>query len=289
VSKSELKLLEGADRYVEHLVSAGAVPHYVRKGARGWLKGFGVYYDLYRSYVEPCLDSAGVVGQDRSFWVAWSYKLFKKIEGAPTMAVLPAERYIEYLRAATREALKLARVVNAQVAECISRELDIIAPARAERAGERKYETSQDTVEELETLFDRSAWEKVRPILLADSYSPHGKVVKGVTKFLARNPNIDLVALKAMAGHAHRWGRHAAVMRVVSSVLNKYSDRAPMHYRVKYYAFANEVAKLIFGRKGNLETINTIKAKYLARGADEEILNNILATVLQFGRLGLVV
>jgi len=136
---------------------------------------------------------------------------------------------------------------------------------------------------ELEALFDRSAWEKVRPLLLAGYASPHGKVIKGVTKFLARNPNVDLIALKAMAGHAHRWGRHAAVMRVVSSILNKYPDRAPMHYRVKYYAFANEVAKLIFGRKGSVETINAVKAKYLARGADEEILNTILVAVLQLG------
>jgi len=137
---SALKLFEGMTRYVEHLVSVGAVPHYVMKGARGWLKGFGVYYDLYRSYVEPCLDAAGIVGQDRSFWVAWSYKLFKKIEGAPTMSVLPTDRYVDYFTSVARDALELARAVNVQVAECVSRELGLVAPVRVERAGERGVE-----------------------------------------------------------------------------------------------------------------------------------------------------
>ena len=135
--------------------------------------------------------------------------------------------------------------------------------------------------EDLEKLFVKESWEKIRPLYLALHATPHGKVAKGVAKFLAKNPVVDIIALKAVMGHAARGGLHFDIMRRVNAVLDKYPDKVPLHYRVKYLAFANEVASVILGRKGVIASIPAIKSKYVARGADPEILDEILSAVLR--------
>jgi len=136
-------------------------------------------------------------------------------------------------------------------------------------------------IEDLEKLFVRESWDRLRPLFLAMYASPHGRLAKGVAKFLARSPVVDIIALKAVIGHAGRGGLHFNIMRRVNAVLDKYPDRVPLHYRVKYLAFANEVASVVFGRKGKLSTIPAIRSKYVARGADPEILDEIVSAVLR--------
>ena len=133
---TQLKLYRGAVRYTEHLVSAGAVPHYVIRGATGWIRKFGEYMVLYDSYVKPCLDANGVVAQDRAFWTAWSYKLFKALISSPTALSLPRDVLVSYVGGVMQEALRVAERVNPNVANCIGETLGVIAPSPVGEGGE---------------------------------------------------------------------------------------------------------------------------------------------------------
>jgi len=98
--KTYLVAVRGSRNYMEHLVSVGANPHYAFKGAISWSTNWSPYLDFYNSVVAPCLDQLGVVGQDRTFWVAWSYRFMKTVLGGVTTTALPhadVARYVTFV------------------------------------------------------------------------------------------------------------------------------------------------------------------------------------------------
>jgi hypothetical protein len=135
-------------------------------------------------------------------------------------------------------------------------------------------------LKEFEVLFNKEAWEKVRPILLAGGDYPSGRVAKGVTKFLSHNPNVDIIAYRAVTGHASGWGKYAKVITVTKNVLAKYRRSAPAHYQVKYIAFALELARILSTKKFAMDTVEALFEKYRLRGAKDEILRAVAVSVL---------
>jgi hypothetical protein len=135
-------------------------------------------------------------------------------------------------------------------------------------------------VKEYEGLFNKEAWEKVRPILLAGGDYPSGKVAKGVAKFLSNNPNVDIIAYRAVTGHGAGWGKYQKTITVAKNVLSRYRRSAPGHYQVKYIAFALELTRLLTSKKFTLGDVNALMTKYSVRGASEEILRAVAVAVL---------
>jgi hypothetical protein len=135
-------------------------------------------------------------------------------------------------------------------------------------------------MKEYEGLFNKEAWEKVRPILLAVGDHPSGKVAKGMAKFLSYNPNVDIIAYRAVTGHGAGWGKYAKTITVVKNVLSRYRRSAPAHYQVKYISFALELTRLLTSKKFALGDVEALFEKYKVRGAKEEILNAVAVAVL---------
>ena len=135
-------------------------------------------------------------------------------------------------------------------------------------------------MKEFEGLFNREAWEKVRPILLAGGDYPSGKVAKGMAKFLSNNPNVDIIAYRAVTGHGAGWGKYAKTIAVAKNVLSRYRRSAPAHYQVKYIAFALELTRLLTSKKFTLGDVEALVTKYRVRGASEEILRAVAVAVL---------
>jgi hypothetical protein len=135
-------------------------------------------------------------------------------------------------------------------------------------------------IKEFEVLYNKEAWEKVRPILLAVGDYPSGKVAKGVAKFLSHNPNVDIIAYRAVMGHGAGFGKYMKVITIAKNVLVRYRRSAPAHYQVKYIAFALELAKLLSTKKFAMDTIEALVMKYVKRGAKEEILRAVAVAVL---------
>jgi hypothetical protein len=135
-------------------------------------------------------------------------------------------------------------------------------------------------IKEFEVLFNKEAWEKVRPILLAGGDYPSGRVAKGIAKFLSHNPNVDIIAYRAVTGHGAGWGKYAKVITVAKNVLARYRRSAPAHYQVKYIAFALELAKLLSTKKFAMDTVEALFEKYRTRGANDEILRAVAVAVL---------
>jgi hypothetical protein len=133
---------------------------------------------------------------------------------------------------------------------------------------------------EYEGLFNKEAWEKVRPILLAGGDYPSGKVAKGVAKFLSNNPNVDIIAYRAVTGHGAGWGKYQRTIAVAKNVLARYRRSAPGHYQVKYISFALELTRLLTSKKFTLGDVEALVTKYKVRGAKEEILNAVAVAVL---------
>jgi hypothetical protein len=135
-------------------------------------------------------------------------------------------------------------------------------------------------IKEYEGLFNKEAWEKVRPILLtADAY-PSGRVAKGIAKFLSNSPNVDIFAYKAVLGHGAGWGKYAKTIAVAKNVLARYRSSAPAHYQVKYISFALELTKLLTSKKFTIGDIESLVEKYRARGARDEILSAVAVAVV---------
>jgi hypothetical protein len=88
VGKAYVVAVRGSRNYYEHLVSVGANPYYAFKGGVSWSANWSPFPDFYYGAVAPCLDKYGVVGQDRTFWVAWSYRLMKVVTGGVTATSL---------------------------------------------------------------------------------------------------------------------------------------------------------------------------------------------------------
>jgi hypothetical protein len=99
VGKAYIVAVRGSRNYYEHLVSVGANPQYAFKGGVSWTTNWSPYSDFYYGAVAPCLDAHGVVAQDRTFWVAWSYRLMKLVLGGVTMSSLPPQRMLPYVTA----------------------------------------------------------------------------------------------------------------------------------------------------------------------------------------------
>jgi hypothetical protein len=99
VGKAYIVAVRGSRNYYEHLVSVGANPHYAFKGAVSWTTNWSPYNDFYYGVVAPCLDEHGVMGQDRTFWVAWSYHLMKTILGGVTTASMPPQEMQRFINA----------------------------------------------------------------------------------------------------------------------------------------------------------------------------------------------
>jgi hypothetical protein len=135
-------------------------------------------------------------------------------------------------------------------------------------------------VKEYEGLFNKEAWEKVRPILLmADAY-PSGRVAKGVAKFLSYNPNVDIIAYKAVLGHGAGWGKYQKTITVVKNVVSRFRRSAPGHYQVKYIAFALELTRLLTSKKFTIGDVEALFEKYRVRGAKDEILQAVAVAVV---------
>ena len=135
-------------------------------------------------------------------------------------------------------------------------------------------------VKEYEGLFNKEAWEKVRPILLAVGDYPSGKVAKGMAKFLSNNPNVDIIAYKAVLDHGAGWGKYQKTIAVAKNVLARYRRSAPGHYQVKYIAFALELTRLLTSKKFTMGDVEALFEKYRVRGASEEILRAVGVAVL---------
>jgi hypothetical protein len=135
-------------------------------------------------------------------------------------------------------------------------------------------------MKEYEGLFNKEAWEKVRPILLAGGDYPSGKVAKGVAKFLSNNPNVDIIAYRAVTGHGAGWGKYQRTIAVAKNVLARYRRSAPGHYQVKYISFALELTRLLTSKKFSMGDVEALVTKYKVRGAKEEILNAVAVAVL---------
>jgi hypothetical protein len=135
-------------------------------------------------------------------------------------------------------------------------------------------------IKEYEGLFNKEAWEKVRPILLAGGDYPSGKVAKGMAKFLSNNPNVDIIAYRAVTGHGAGWGKYQKTIAVAKNVLARYRRSAPAHYQVKYIAFALELTRLLTSKKFSMGDVEALITKYKVRGAKEEILNAVAVAVL---------
>jgi hypothetical protein len=135
-------------------------------------------------------------------------------------------------------------------------------------------------MKEYEGLFNKEAWEKVRPILLAVGDHPSGKVAKGTAKFLSNNPNVDIIAYRAVTGHGAGVGKHYKTIAVAKNVLSRYRRSAPAHYQVKYISFALELTRLLTSKKFTMGDVEALYEKYRVRGAKEEILNAVAVAVL---------
>jgi hypothetical protein len=135
-------------------------------------------------------------------------------------------------------------------------------------------------IKEYEGLFNKEAWEKVRPILLASDALPSGKVAKGVAKFLSNSPIVDLIAYKAVLGHGAGWGKYQKTIAVAKNVLSRFRTSAPAHYQVKYIAFALELTKLLTSKKFAMDTVEALFEKYRTRGAKEDILMAVAVAVI---------
>jgi hypothetical protein len=133
---------------------------------------------------------------------------------------------------------------------------------------------------EYEGLFNKEAWEKVRPILLAVGDHPSGKVAKGVAKFLSNNPNVDIIAYRAVTGHGAGVGKYYKTIAVAKNVLARYRRSAPGHYQVKYISFALELTRLLTSKKFTLGDVDALFEKYRVRGARDEILRAVAVAVL---------
>jgi hypothetical protein len=135
-------------------------------------------------------------------------------------------------------------------------------------------------MKEYEGLYNKEAWEKVRPILLAVGDHPSGRVAKGMAKFLSNNPNVDIIAYRAVTGHGAGFGKYYKAMAVAKNVLSRYRRSAPGHYQVKYISFALELTKLLTSKKFTMGDVEALVEKYRVRGAKEEILNAVAVAVL---------
>lgn len=140
--KTYLVAVRGSRNYMEHLVSVGANPHYAFKGAISWSTNWSPYLDFYYSTVAPCLDQLNVVGQDRTFWVAWSYRFMKTVLGGVTTASLShpdvmkfvafvADRFFDMLRELDIPAIN-------DIIACIRDNLGfgVVEPTAGKRSGE---------------------------------------------------------------------------------------------------------------------------------------------------------
>jgi hypothetical protein len=99
VGKAYVVAVRGSRNYYEHLVSVGANPHYAFKGAVSWTANWSPYADFYYGVVAPCLDEHGVMAQDRTFWIAWSYHLMKTVLGGVTTASMPPQEMHNFITA----------------------------------------------------------------------------------------------------------------------------------------------------------------------------------------------
>jgi hypothetical protein len=135
-------------------------------------------------------------------------------------------------------------------------------------------------VKEYEGLYNKEAWEKVRPILLVGADHPSVKVAKGVAKFLSNNPNVDIIAYRAVTGYGAGVGKYYKTIAVAKNVLSRYRRSAPAHYQVKYISFALELTRLLTSKKFAMSDVEALVTKYKVRGAKEEILNAVAVAVL---------
>jgi len=135
-------------------------------------------------------------------------------------------------------------------------------------------------MKEYEGLFNKEAWEKVRPILLVVGDQPSGKIAKGVAKFLSNNPNVDIIAYRAVVDYGAGVGKHYKTITVAKNVLSRYKRSAPAHYQVKYISFALELTRLLMSKKFTMGDVEALFEKYRLRGANEEILRAVAVAVL---------
>jgi hypothetical protein len=140
--KTYLVVVRGSRNYMEHLVSVGANPHYAFKGAVSWSTNWSPYLDFYNSVVAPCLDQNNVVGQDRTFWVAWSYRFMKTVLGGVTTASLSHPDVMEFVTFVADRFFDMLRdldipAVNDIIA-CIRDNLGlgVVEPTQRRREGE---------------------------------------------------------------------------------------------------------------------------------------------------------
>jgi hypothetical protein len=135
-------------------------------------------------------------------------------------------------------------------------------------------------LKEYEGLYNKEAWEKVRPILLADMDHPSVKVAKGVAKFLSHNPNVDIIAYRAVTNYGAGAGKYYRTIVVAKNVLSRYRRSAPAHYQVKYISFALELTRLLTSKKFTMGDVEALFEKYRIRGAKEEILKAVAVAIL---------
>jgi hypothetical protein len=142
VGKAYIVAVRGSRNYYEHLVSVGANPQYAFKGAVSWTMNWSPYNDFYYGTVAPCLDSAGVVAQDRTFWVAWSYHLMKVILGGVTATSLQSREMMQFVTAVVDRFFGLLRDLDipklSDIEGCIRDRLGfgVATPTEARREGE---------------------------------------------------------------------------------------------------------------------------------------------------------
>jgi hypothetical protein len=135
-------------------------------------------------------------------------------------------------------------------------------------------------MKEYEGLYNKEAWEKVRPILLVVGDYPSGMIAKGVAKFLSNNPNVDIIAYRAVTAYGAGVGKYYKTIAVAKSVLSRYKKSAPAHYQVKYISFALELTKLLTSKKFTMGDVEILFEKYRARGANEDILRAVAVSVI---------
>jgi hypothetical protein len=140
--KTYLVAVRGSRNYYEHLLSVGANPHYAFKGAISWSTNWSPYLDFYYSVVAPCLDQFNVVGQDRAFWVAWSYRFMGRVLSGVTTTMLShadVVRFVTYVADRFFEVLSELDIpaVN-DIVRCIRDNLGlgVAEPTAGKRAGE---------------------------------------------------------------------------------------------------------------------------------------------------------
>jgi hypothetical protein len=140
--KAYLVVARGSRNYMEHLVSVGANPHYAFKGAISWSANWSPYLDFYYSTVAPCLDQYNVVAQDRTFWVAWSYRLMKTVLGGATAATLSNAEVARFAAYVIDRFLEVLRDLDVpgigDVIACIRDNLGLggVEPTAGKRMGE---------------------------------------------------------------------------------------------------------------------------------------------------------